>query len=108
MSKRQIHAELLLGRRIRALNGRVIGRLEDIYVRQAGRACFVEEYLTGRYALLERLAGLSIVRAMLKVFGAHDKESSYRIPWDKLDLTDPRRPRLLCEVSELRKVDPNE
>ena len=106
MPSRQIHAELLLGRRIRARNGRVIGRLEEIRVRQDGRACLVDEFLTGRYAMLERLAGLSIARAILRVSGARSRYSSYRIPWDKLDLTDVQRPRLLCEVSELRPIDP--
>src|SRR3954464_6917327 len=106
MSRRQIHAELLLGRRVRARNGRVIGRLEEIRVRQDGRACLVEEFVTGRYALLERLAGLSIARAILRVFGAHSRNSSYRIPWDKLDLTDVERPRLICDVSELQPVEP--
>ena len=105
MATRQIRAELLLGRRVRAMNGRVIGRIEEIRATQQSRGCFVEEFLTGRYAQLERLAGFSIGRAVLKVLGAHDKNSSYRIPWDQLDLSDPKRPRLLCEVSALRTID---
>ena len=101
MAKQEIHAESLIGRRVRAKNGRVVGRLEEIRVKQESRGCFVEEFLTGGYGLLERLAGLSIGRAILKAFGARRKNSSYRIPWDKLDLSNPNQPRLLCEVSEL-------
>ena len=105
MASHEIHAELLVGRRVRAMNGFVIGRLEEIRAKQEARACYVEEFLTGSYGILERLAAGSIGRAMLKAFGARIKHSSYRIPWDKLDLSDPNQPRLLCEVSELRTID---
>jgi hypothetical protein len=104
MAKQEIHAESLIGRRVRAKNGRVIGRLEEIRVKQGARGGFVEEFHTGGYSMLERLAGVSIGRAILKALGARQKNSSYRIPWDKLDLSDPNRPRLLCEVSELPPV----
>jgi|ERR1043165_3059223 sporulation protein YlmC with PRC-barrel domain len=102
MAKQEIHVELLVGRRVRAMNGWVIGRLEEIRVKQESRGAFVEEFLTGSYGLLERLAALSIGRAILKAFGARRK--SYRIPWDQLDLSDPEKPRLRCEVSELRTI----
>jgi sporulation protein YlmC with PRC-barrel domain len=105
MATQQIHAELLIGRRVRALNGRVIGRVEEIRAVQKERGCFVEEFLTGSYGFLEQLAGLSIGRAILRVLGARSKESSYRIPWDKLDLSDPARPKLLCALSELRPIN---
>jgi hypothetical protein len=105
MATQEIHAELLLGRRVRALNGRVIGRLEEIRVKQGSRDAFVEEFLTGSYGMVERLAGITIGRAILRVFGARRKDASYRIPWEKLDLSDPNNPKLLCEVSELRTID---
>jgi hypothetical protein len=104
MPKQQIHAELLVGRRVRAKNGRVIGRLEEIRVKQESRGGSVEEFRTGGYGMLERLAAVSIGRAILKTFGARRKNASYRIPWDKLDLSDPNQPRLLCEVAELQSV----
>jgi hypothetical protein len=57
--------------------------------------------LVGKYAFLERLAALSIGRAVLRFVGARRKDGGFRIPWDKLDLSDPNRPRLLCTVDEL-------
>src|ERR671926_838111 len=105
MAKQEIHAESLLGRRVHAQNGRVIGRLEDIRVKIESRGAFVEEFVTGGYGVLERMAGVSIGRAILKAFGARRKKASYRIPWDKLDLSDPKRPTLLCQISELRTVN---
>lgn len=104
MTTQEIHAEQLLGRRVTAINGRVVGRLQEIRVRKQTRGWYVEEFLTGDYALLDRLAGWTIGRAVLRVFGASHKTSSYRIPWDKLDLTDPQRPRLRCDVSDLSPV----
>jgi len=105
MAKQEINLELLIGKRVRALNGRSIGYLEEIRAELKEGECFVEEYLIGAYAMFERLAALSIGRAILQLFGARKKHDGYRVPWNKLDLTDPKRPRLLCEVNELRTLD---
>jgi hypothetical protein len=100
MAKQQIHAELLLGQKVFALNGRSIGRLEEIRTAKSGGHYFVSEFLVGEYAVFERLSAWSIGRALLHIFGAK-REEGYRIRWDQLDLSDPRRPRLLCDVDEL-------
>jgi sporulation protein YlmC with PRC-barrel domain len=101
MAKKEIHVELLLGKRVFALNGRSIGRLEEIRAELNKGECFVAEFLVGSYALLERLSALSIGRDVLRLLGARSKHGGYRIPWNKLDLSDPEQPRLLCKVSEL-------
>src|ERR1051325_2586991 len=100
MSKRQLHVELLLGEKVLALNGLSIGRLEEIRTEINRGHFYVTEFLVGRYALLERVASWRIGRAVLRVVGAQRKEG-YRIRWDQIDLTDPRRLRLTCEVDEL-------
>lgn len=100
MPKREIHIELLLGKRVFALNGRSIGRLEEIRTELNNGACFVTEFMVGSYAMLERLSSLSIVRGILQFIGARRK-GGYRIPWDKLDFSNPERPRLLSSVTEL-------
>ena len=98
--KRLLHAELLLGRKVLALNGQSIGRLEEIRTRTSRGYFFVSEFLVGSYAVLERLAAWSIGRAVLRVLGAKRQEG-YRIRWDQLDLSDPQQPRLICSVDEL-------
>lgn len=108
MAKQEINLELLVGRRVYSLNGRSIGHLEEVRAELRGGECFVEEYLVGAYAVAERLAALSIGRALLRLFGATRKHEGYRVPWDKLDLTDPKRPRLLCKVNELKTLDGEE
>ena len=104
MDKQEIHLELLVGRRVFSLNGRSIGHLEEVRAELRGGECLVEEYLVGAYAVAERLAALSVGRAILRLLGATKRHDGYRVPWDKLDLTDPKRPRLLCSVNELKTL----
>ena len=100
MTKRQLHAELLLGKKVFALNGRSIGRLEEIRTVKNRGHYFVSEFLVGNYAVLQRFAAWSIGRALLRIFGAK-REEGYRIRWDQLDLSDSRRLQLLCDIDEL-------
>jgi sporulation protein YlmC with PRC-barrel domain len=102
--KQEIQLELLLGRRVFGINGRAVGHLEEVRATLRAGACFVEEYHVGSYAVFERLAALSIGRAILKLFGATKKHEGYIVPWDRLDLTDPEHPRLLCSVNDLREL----
>ena len=98
--RHEVHVELLLGEKVLAMNGQPIGRLEDIRTEVNRGHYFVSEFLVGSYAMLERLAAWRIGRAVLRVLGAKKKEG-YRIRWDQLDLSDPERLRLLCEVDDL-------
>ena len=100
MTKRQLHVELLLGEKVFAMNGVSIGRLEEIRTEANRGHFYVAEFLVGRYAVLERLAAWRIGRAVLRVVSARRKEG-YRIRWDQLDLSDPQRLKLMCEVDEL-------
>ena len=100
MSKRQLHVELLLGEKVLAMNGLSIGRLVEIRTEINRGHFYVTEFLVGSYAFLERFAAWRIGRAVLRVFGARRKQG-YRVRWDQLDLTDPQRPKLTCEVDEL-------
>src|ERR1043166_3330560 len=100
MAKRELHVELLLGEKVLAMNGLPIGRLEEIRTEINRGHFYVTEFLVGSYAALERLAAWRIGRALLHVLGGRRREG-YRIRWDQLDLSDPQRPRLVCEVDEL-------
>ena len=104
MQKQEVNLELLVGGRVFGLNGKVIGHLEEIRAELVEGECLVTEYLVGAYAVVERLAALSIGRAILTLFGATKKHEGYRVPWDKLDLTDPKHPRLLCSVDDLETL----
>ena len=101
MNSREVRIQLLLGKRVLSLNGRPIGRLEEIRGEPRKGECYVTEFLIGRYAFFERIAALNIGRAILHVLGLRGESDGYLVPWDKLDLRDPEHPRLLCKVSEL-------
>jgi sporulation protein YlmC with PRC-barrel domain len=107
MTTQQLHVELLLGEKVFALNGRPIGRLEEIRTEINRGHCFVSEFLVGNYAVFERLAAWRIGRSVLRVLGAGRREG-YRIRWNQLDLSDPQHPRLLCDVDDLMPLKPEQ
>ena len=101
MKRQEIHLELLIGKRVFALNGQSIGRLEEVRAELNARGhCFVTEFLVGSYAVLERMSAWRMGREILRTLHVRRKQS-YRVRWEQLDLSDPRRPRLACEVDEL-------
>ena len=101
MTSQQIHIEQLVGKRVFALNGRSVGRLEEIRAEVIQDHCYVSEYLVGSYAMFERLSALSIGRAVLTLFNLRKGKHGYRVTWDQLDLSNPEQPRLLCSVTAL-------
>lgn len=104
MKEEALHLELLMGKPVFGPAGERIGRIEEVVAEVGGSDCFVEEFHAGAYAVFERLSAWTIGRAFLKLLGAEKGGRSYRIPWDKLDLSDPERPQLLCPVSELERL----
>ncbi|HBB87645.1 MAG TPA: hypothetical protein DC047_08535 [Blastocatellia bacterium] len=100
MARQEIHLELLLGKQVYALNGRAIGRLEEVCVDLKEGIATVNEFEVGTYALFERLSAWQIGRAVLGLFGSLNK-SGYSVKWNQLDLNDPERPKLTCPVNEL-------
>lgn len=104
MKRQEIHLELLLGKQVFALNGQSIGRLEEVRAELSARgSCFVTEFLVGSYAFLERLSAWRMGRAIMRTLHLRRKEG-YRVRWEQLDLSDPRRPRLMCEVDDLVRL----
>lgn len=86
----ELHLELLLGRPVIALNGRRIGRIEEV---RAGEHERITEFLAGNRALLERVAALGIF--------PFKSGKSFRIRWDQLDWSNPEKPRLTCRIEDL-------
>ena len=103
MATQQIHVELVLGRKVFALNGVSIGRLEEIRTEVNRGNHYVTEFLVGKYAFLERLAAWRIGREVLRVLRL-GRTGGYRVRWDQIDLSDSQRPQLLCDVDELMQL----
>jgi sporulation protein YlmC with PRC-barrel domain len=104
MAAREINVESLLSRRVYALNGKCIGRIEEVRAETRRGECLVTEYLVGVYALFERLAASPIGRAILRTLRMRRRDGGYRVAWNQLDLSDPEKPRLRCSVSELNPI----
>jgi sporulation protein YlmC with PRC-barrel domain len=105
MAAREINIERLLSRRVYALNGKVVGRIEEVRAGIRHGECVVTEYLIGAYAMFERLAASSIGRSILRILRARRTGGGYRVAWNQLDLTDPQRPRLRCPVGDLPPIE---
>jgi len=80
--------ELLLGRKVRTLDGSVLGRIEEMRAEREHDYYVVTEFHIGPTALIERLA--------VRHFGftLPGRVHGYRVRWDQLDLEDENVPRL--------------
>ena len=90
-----VQAEILLNRRVRARDGRIIGRIEELRVERRGDRYEVREYVLGPGGLLERLAVIG------RQFGGR-RVHAVVARWDQIDLSQPDRPRLTCDRGDLR------
>jgi sporulation protein YlmC with PRC-barrel domain len=100
---REINLELLLGRKVRDAEGMPVGHIEEIVAERRGGECVVREYLLGRAALLGRLSVKAEGLMNLRLFGK-PSHGGYRVPWDKMDLSEEERPRLTCVKDELERL----
>ena len=90
-----IRLDDLIGRPVRTLGGRRLGRIEECRVVRDRGGWAVQEWVIGSAGLLERL-GLS---ALLLVGVTRGK--AYVVRWDQLDVSHPTHPRLTCATDEL-------
>ena len=91
-----MRAELLVGRRVLAPDGKSAGRIQELRAGERGRDAVVTAVCIGPDALLERLS-LPVAR----LFG---RGGGYVARMDQIDLSDPLRPRLLVPVSDLETL----
>lgn len=104
MATRELHLELLLGRPVIDSAGKRVGRIEEVRVEQQADEWVIVEYLVGLAAIAERLSIPNLTTRLLPLFREKNIGESYRIPWDKLDLSDPNHPRLTCTIKELQEM----
>jgi hypothetical protein len=92
-TRHTVGVEELIGVKVRARNGQVVGHIEEVEAERTEGAWLVTAFLLGQGALRERL---SIARRL-----ARDKPTIV-VRWDQIDLSRPDRPVLTCPTSELR------
>ncbi len=105
MSAVELRIERLLSRVVRDRSGRVVGPIEEVRVADRDGATYVVEYHVGAYGFLQRLSGSPMRRALLHLFGRARKVGPYVVAWDRMDLTDPQRPRLHCDIGDLHRIE---
>ena len=98
----EINVELLIGTKVRDVDGKDVGRIEEIRVERDEKACLVDAYLIGASALMERLSVWTLVRPIGRFLHSRKLYSLYRVPWQDMDLSDPRHPRLRIAERDLR------
>lgn len=102
MSLSEIHVEKLLGRRVRDVDGHVIGRLEELHVELRDSEHVVTEFLIGPAAALERIGVFLSQMPYFRLLPMPKTE--YCVPWELMDLSDLRHPRVRARRDELRKT----
>jgi hypothetical protein len=90
----------LNARRVHDIDGKIAGRIGEVIAERIGADCHVVEYLLGPDAFLMRL-GITASH----LFGVKRRRGPLRVPWNQLDLSDPKHPRLRCRVSDLSAAD---
>lgn len=97
-----IEIQLLVGKKVYDIDGDSVGRIEEIRVKREEKALLVESYLIGASALIERLSARTLVRPIRRFLRGRHIYSVYEVPWQEMDLTDPKRPVLKIASRELR------
>ena len=90
---REIHVELLSGRKVVDRNGKKVGRIEEIVAEYRGNELIVEEVHVGRIGFIERFSLVFGTRLLGK------KPAKFR--WEDIDFSDPEHPRLKVAIEEL-------
>lgn len=101
---KELHLELLIGQQVRDPHGKVVGRLEEVRIEERDGEHVVSEFHVGKYAMLERLMGGPVGSSLLRLLGRGRAIRSLAIPWEILDLSNPRHLRITRPPAELREV----
>jgi hypothetical protein len=102
---REVHLELLLGRRVVDRDGRPVGRIEEMIAELHDGEWYVVRFVLGKGGLMERIFGRNPPRlARLFVKEEHRRE----VVWRDLDLSDAEHPRLLPLRNSSLPNDPSD
>jgi sporulation protein YlmC with PRC-barrel domain len=97
----ELHAERLLGRRVRDVDGRSVGRIEELRLGVVNGETVIVEFHLGPEGLVERLGGAALELPFLRALAPARR--GYHVPWTLIDLSDVDAPRLRCRARELRR-----
>jgi sporulation protein YlmC with PRC-barrel domain len=99
-----IKVQLLVGIKVRDVDGKNVGRIEEIRVERQEKALLVEAYLIGVSGLIDRLSARTLVRPIRRLLRSRHIYSVYEVPWQEMDVTDPKRPVLKIAQRDMRRA----
>jgi sporulation protein YlmC with PRC-barrel domain len=105
MAGKRIHLEMLLGRMVHDRDGEKVGRIEEFRVDDRNGETVITHYLVGRKGLWERLSIPGLASFFLLPLGAQSGAATHKIPWEKLDLSDPKHPKLRGHKDEVEQLE---
>ena len=101
MSTREIRLHDLVGRKVRDVDGRSLGRIQELHaeieLHEHGNEYVVRAFHVGAFGFFESLAGSRFAWSALRFL----RGRSHTIPWELMDLSDPLRPRLTRRIEQL-------
>jgi len=103
-AKRRVHVESLMGRPVIDDSGKFVGHIAEIHAGPdpAGHLV-VREYLLRHHKLLDSISITGVATLLVRLLGGRSEHAGIKVPWDKMDLSDPRHPKTLCHSGELTK-----
>jgi sporulation protein YlmC with PRC-barrel domain len=102
---KELHVFEFMGRRVVDSEGKPVGRIEEIEAERGDEVCLIKNYLVEHRGILDRISTWALAVPMQKMLSASESSKPYRVPWDKMDLSDPEHPRILVPKSELKRKD---
>lgn len=96
-----VNLELLAAKEVRDVTGKPAGRLEEVHADWRGDEVVVTHYVLASKKRARPLSISYLLLFVLREMGAEKAGGSLVVPWDKMDLSDPSKPRLTCRVEEL-------
>ena len=105
MSARAIRVSDLAGCKVHDAAGTYVGRISEqsavIELHAEGNDYVVSEFHLSHYGALDWLATNILVQQIGERLGRAIGYACYKVPWESIDLDNPKPPRLTCPVREL-------
>ena len=99
----EAHVEHLLGRHVVDVDGKSVGRVEELRAEIVDGETVVTELHVGTVAFFERIAAFVTQLPFFEYIPF--ARSGYKVPWQQFDLSNPRALRVKVRRDELRQID---
>ena len=101
---RRIEMREMLGSKVFDSAGKPIGHLEEIEAERGDDYCVVKFYIVEHRGLLDRVSSWTLTASLQSKLARRPSSQPYRVAWNEIDLSDPRRPRTLVPKTMLKRA----